>query len=438
MERYLEYPAQKGGLVELKDGRLMGIIRGMLRFYSEDRGRSWTEPEPVLADGEPIVAEADPVGVLRLQSGAIGITSYRPLRADELPDRGAATTHRLRQGPQRGLFFRKSIDEGETWGPEVLVSPPGIVSWYALNDTLIQLGSGRLLWPCYGGSRAATPNPKPLVEGQERGIGHLWYPENVGLTKFFYSDDEGESWRASGDDLMLWIDHGKSNLDSIHEPTAAETKEGRVLCLARCARMRAVQAFSGDQGETWTLPELSGLNSSNAPIRLKRIPSTGDLMVVWNQVTAEEHRRAYGRCRLSAAISTNGGRTWGKFRNIHVSAGMDESPRVSDPEPPQFVRPGSSVRPLDPIPDNPIGGRLRASYANFHFFGHEVFIEHDYWFRVDPWGTYRAPAKWKHLTKDRDRRTSKGHLLSSLPRRLHIIPLTWFYEEVSETKPEEV
>ena len=428
MERYLEYPPQKGGLVELKDGRLMGVIRGMLKFYSHDRGRTYTEPEPVMQDAEQIVAEADPVGVLRLQSGAIGITSYRPMRTAEFPDRGRATQHRLNRQSQRGLFFRKSTDEGETWGPEVLVSAPGIVSWYALNDTLIQLKNGRLLWPSYGGSRAARLHPKPPVEGQERSIGHLWHPENVSATKFFYSDDEGETWKATQDELMLWIDRGRGNLDSMHEPTAAETKDGRILCLARCAQMRAVQTFSDGQGERWALPELSELNSANAPIRVRSIPKTGDLMAVWNQVTAQEHREAYGRCRLSAAVSTDNGRTWTNFRTIHVSKGMDEAPRVSDPEPPQFVRPGSATKPLDPIPDNPIGGRLRASYANFFFIGDEVFIEHDYWFRVDPWGTYKVPKKWKHLTKDRNRRTSTGHLLSSLPRRLHILPLTWFYE----------
>ena len=108
-ERFLEYPPQKGGLVELKDGRLMGIIRGMLKFYSEDRGITWSEPEPVLDNGEQIIAESDPVGVLRLQSGAIGVTSYRPVRADELPDRGRATTRRLLQQSQRGLFFRKVV-----------------------------------------------------------------------------------------------------------------------------------------------------------------------------------------------------------------------------------------------------------------------------------------------------------------------------------------
>ncbi len=426
MLRYLRYPEQKGGLVELRDGRLMGIIRGLLKFYSHDRGRTWTEPEAVLDAGKQIIGTGDPQGVLRLQSGALGMTYRRPVTEADFPSAAPTARKRLAAGPG-ALFFRKSYDEGETWGRENLVVGPGVVWWYALSDTMIQLASGRLLWPLYGGSRGYRPDPMPKVEGLDRGIGHLWYPENCGQSKFYYSDDEGETWKESPDDLMLWRDSGKHNLDALHEITAAETSDGHIVALARCAQCRAAQTFSYDGGVRWTLPELSELNSSNAPVRVKRIPSTGDLMVVWNQVTAEEHRHAYSRCRLSAAISTNGGVTWKNFRNIHVSPGMDETPRVSDPEPPHFERPGSATRPDDPLVKNPIQGRVRASYANFYFFGDEVFIEHDYWFRSDPWGTYAVPNEWKHLTKNRNRRTKDGHLLGSLPRRLHILPLKWFY-----------
>ena len=105
-ERFLEYPPQKGGLVELKDGRLMGIIRGMLKFYSEDRGITWSEPEPVLDNGEQIIAEADPVGVLRLQSGAIGVTSYRPVR-------GMSCRTEARQRP---AVFVNNLNAGFSFG----------------------------------------------------------------------------------------------------------------------------------------------------------------------------------------------------------------------------------------------------------------------------------------------------------------------------------
>ena len=74
-----------------------------------------------------------------------------------------------------------------------MVRGPGIVWWYALNDTLFQLRSGRLVWPCYGGSNAYRPNPAPKVEGLDRGVGHLWSPENLGVSKCFYSDDDGET-----------------------------------------------------------------------------------------------------------------------------------------------------------------------------------------------------------------------------------------------------
>jgi len=430
MERYLRYPEQKGGLIELADGRLMGIIRGLLKFYSEDRGRTYSEPEPLLADGEQISGFGDPGGVLRLRSGAIGITYLGPLEPEDFPGFGPLAPGRSSE-KQRALYFRKSTDEGQTWSPAQRVAGPGVAQVYSLHDTIICLQNGRLVWPCYGGVRGYRPTNPPKVEGLERGIGHLWYTEALSPTKIYYSDDEGETWSASDGDLMLWIDGGQGNLDALHEPTVAEAKDGRLVLLARCGQMRAVQSFSYDQGKTWTLPELSELNSANAPIRVRRIPTTGDLMVVWNQVTAEEHRSGYGRYRLSAAISKDSGQTWTNFRNIHVSPGLNESPRVSDPEPAGFVRPGSNAKPGAPMPDNPVQGYLRASYANFFFVGDEVLIEHDYWYQTDPFHSHEVPERWKHLTKDRNRQTSTGHKLSSLPRKLHILPLSWFYTDRS-------
>ena len=412
----VNFPPYKGGLVEIKGGRILGIGRGLVRYYSDDKGRTWSRPEPVVQDGRQIIGKDDPVSLLRLASGKIALTYGRPLEKQELPRAAAAAFDHYRGLELSGLFFRTSSDEGRTWSREVMVRGPGVVWWYALNDTLIQLRTGRLLWGCYGGSSAYRPNPSPKVEGLERGVGHLWAPEGLGISKFFYSDDEGGHWKASKDDLMMWLDHGRGNLASISEVTAAEASDGRIVALARSDVMRAIQTFSTDGGERWALAELSELNTSNAPVRVKRIPATGDLMVVWNQVTAEEDRLGYGRCRLSAATSKDGGRSWTNFRNIWVSPGLDERPRVVDPEPPKFVRPGSATRPDDPPPDNAIHGQIRASYANLYFFGDDVFIEHDQWYRTNLWATGNVPREWEDL----DPQKGKG-------RRLHIIPLKWFY-----------
>jgi sialidase-1 len=46
---------------------------------------------------------------------------------------------------------------------------------------------------------------------------------------------------------------------------------------------------------------------------VKRIPATGDLLVLWNNV---ESRSNWPRTPLTAAISTDEGTTWKHFHNI--------------------------------------------------------------------------------------------------------------------------
>jgi hypothetical protein len=58
------------------------------------------------------------------------------------------------------------------------------------------------------------------------------------------------------------------------------------------------------------------LASSYSPCRLGILPGTGDMVVIWNQVSREEIRKGLRRCRLSSAVSSDGGRTWAHFKNI--------------------------------------------------------------------------------------------------------------------------
>ena len=53
---------------------------------------------------------------------------------------------------------------------------------------------------------------------------------------------------------------------------------------------------------------------------MKRIPKTGDLLLLWNNV---ESRRNWPRTPLTAAISTDEGKTWGGFRDIDNRPGHD-------------------------------------------------------------------------------------------------------------------
>lgn len=327
-----------GSLVELGDGSLL-MYDGR---RSTDGGETWTEPQSF---GAGISGS----GILRLQSGAIALSN--------------------------GSGIWLSGDEGKTWRQGAEVFPQTIGGPHYLGDEMIQLSSGRLLYPCYAGC-AGRHHPELLFEdvcgygtwrGQRIAIeGHGHLPE-IGVSYVSYSDDEGQTWTASTRNnygrpnaLMGWFDAqglptGYGGVTPCVEPTVAETNDGRVLLFARSTVGRIVYSYTSDGGETWSAVLPTELAASNSPPRLRRIPQTGDLLCVWNQVSREEIRRGYRRGRLSAAISQDSGRTWGHFQTIELSQGLEERDRIPPEYPIQMVRARDDV------------GQLPDGYAYFHY-----------------------------------------------------------------------
>src|SRR5207247_8723344 len=135
----------------------------------------------------------------------------------------------------------------------------------------------------------------------------------------------------------------------LYEPTSAETKDGRVLLVARSKTGRLVQSYSLDGGVMWHSVHPTELSSSQSPALLIRIPKTGDLLCVWNQVSAEEIRRGFLRGRLSSAVSTDSAMTWRHFKTLELQDGMEDVGQIA----PQFPIPRRLVaRPgLGQLPD---------------------------------------------------------------------------------------
>lgn len=75
-------------------------------------------------------------------------------------------------------------------------------------------------------------------------------------------------------------------------------------------------SFSRDGGETWTPPVASTLASPVSPATIERIPSTGDLLVVWNDHSHVPDKLRNRRRPFTAAISKDEGRTWRKAKLI--------------------------------------------------------------------------------------------------------------------------
>ena len=267
-------------IIELKDKRL---LLGWTEFYyygrndsspariagklSSDKGRSWSEPFTIQENiGVQNVMEAD---FLRLKSGEIAFFF--------LIKNSGFDCH---------PYMRKSFDECKTWSEIVPIAKfhPG---YFTLNnDRAIQLSDGRILLPA-----SFVPN----IDVESRLV-----------SLCFYSDDNGRTWYKSKNEVSLLPE------STAEEPGVIELKDGRIMMWMRTSLGYIYKAYSSDGGETWSKPESMGIISPRSPQTIKRIPKTGDLLMIWNCTSGPK------RVPLTAAISCDEGETWKNFKNIET------------------------------------------------------------------------------------------------------------------------
>src|SRR5262249_33270984 len=125
-----------------------------------------------------------------------------------------------------------------------------------------------------------------------------------------YSDDKGKTWKGS--DL---VDIRKNN-DGADEPGVVELADGRILMVFRTALGSIYQSLSSDGGITWTQPSPTSLAAPVSPSVIKRIPSTGDLLIVWNHTLPHPRAGHSDRFPLTVAISRDSAVSWEKFRDF--------------------------------------------------------------------------------------------------------------------------
>jgi len=194
---------------------------------------------------------------------------------------------------QRNVFMRRSLDNGETWGEQFQVSEPG---WYCNNaDRALRLSTGRVLLPAHG----------PYAENYIGGVSYRGGQSKLHAF-MFYSDDGFKTWKRSADSMTA---KGRG----CHEPTIVELKDGRLFCLLRNTNQRQYYSISEDGGDHWSEPAPTVLPSPESPALIKRIPTTGDLLVLWNNVASPSN---WPRTPLTAAISKDEGESWTNFRDV--------------------------------------------------------------------------------------------------------------------------
>jgi hypothetical protein len=97
---------------------------------------------------------------------------------------------------------------------------------------------------------------------------------------------------------------------TVQEPGVVELKDGRIMMFIRSSCGSQMVSHSSDGGETWTKSQPSDMLSPLSPASIKRLPQTGDLLLVWNNHRDIPPFLAGKRAPLSMAVSKDDGKTW--------------------------------------------------------------------------------------------------------------------------------
>jgi sialidase-1 len=191
------------------------------------------------------------------------------------------------------VYLRVSGDEGKSFGKPVCVTE-GQGYHVMNNDRVAVLSTGRILCPV-----AWTAD---VAKG-----GHF-------VSLCFFSDDGGRTWKKGAGA----VDAPKRGA---MEPEVVELAGGKLLMIARTQLGHVATAISKDGGDHWGEPGQLPVKSPESPATIRRIPATGDLLLIWNNTYDSRAGHGGRRTPLTAAVSSDGGRTWRRVRDLEADAG---------------------------------------------------------------------------------------------------------------------
>ena len=299
-------------IIQLGDGRL---LLGWTEFYqgsgadhaparlvgrvSTDGGRSWGEKYTLVEnDGRCNVME---VNFTRLGTGEIALLHCQ----------------KNAQPKDARVMMRVSADEGRTFGPAKQLSPPNLYTGLT-NGRCIRLQSGRILLAAWDGIMM------PI---------ETWDGEWGGTSYCCISDDEGEHWHdgqrvrpGAADGVRVTDERLAPGRNYGGESACIELENGSVMMLMRTGLDGQFKSISEDGGETWSTPVPTPLKGTPAPVAITRIPTTGDLLAIWNNnLDTPPSPGNRNRTPLTSAVSSDEGETWEHLRNLEEHSAEADS-----------------------------------------------------------------------------------------------------------------
>jgi sialidase-1 len=270
----------EGDFIQLKDGSILFVYTyftegtsdnakaHLAGRFSYDDGQTWTEEDVIIIANEGEMNTMS-VSLLRLKGGKIALFYLRKnSETDCIP------------------FMRISSDEAKSWSEPIRCLPTD--GYHVVNnDRLLQLQNERLIYPT---ALHTTPDWK------------------YGTVFSYYSDDLGKTWNQSQQ-----VPNPKNIV--LQEPGIVALGEDKLMLFCRTESGVQYVSFSENQGQTWSEIEPSTIRSPLSPASIKRIPETGDLILVWNN-NYTSGRDAGKRTPYNLAISKDDGKSWGKVKTI--------------------------------------------------------------------------------------------------------------------------
>lgn len=286
----------EGAFLRLKDGRILYAFTEyeesdgadhapahIAGIYSDDEGETWYGRR-VLVEREEDDNNLMCVSLMRMQNGDLGLlTGRKYLRKETDPREGLKAEGAIAME----AFLIRSSDEGETWSERVCCTPAPENYFCLENDRLKRLRSGRLILPCN------------LHESKQ------------GVACFFYSDDDGVTWKNTGNAIPI---PGGESSSGLAETGVFERDDGVIVAFSRTRFGSQYLCYSQDGGMTFTTPAPSeSFLSAEAPMNMG---TAGDKVVaVFNPMAAyvgRDLRGNWGRSPLVLSVSDDGGKTFAK------------------------------------------------------------------------------------------------------------------------------
>ena len=271
----------EGDFIQLKDGRILFIYSKftsgtaddspsfLASRMSSDKGKTWSDKDEVVLENEG-EKNTMSVSIVRLNDGRIALFYIRKNSdTNSIP------------------YVRFSNDETKTWSDPIRCIDTN--GYYVLNNNrVVQLKSGRIIMPVHSMKDTSATDKGAIL--------------------CYFSDDNGVTWAKSK------AAQNKKEI-TLQEPGVIELKNGKLMLFCRTNMGVQYFSYSMDNGENWSPIEPGNISSPLSPASITRIPSTRDLLLIWNN-NFKNSKNGGKRTPFNMAISKDEGKTWSKTKTI--------------------------------------------------------------------------------------------------------------------------